>query len=180
MPRKKPKLDHPVAQTNVGILPREILRIIFSYLEKKPIRSASETCKLWFELIRNDSNFSSQIFLKYHGLKELQAKIERSEWIWDRWPVLKVIELGPLSINIEEPKSVKEAVDLVKSINFKECPTLEKVLCSVKFDLGDFFSDFCSEFKIATVEQLIFNPQHVYESFGAEQISVLHVNMDTL
>ena len=179
MPRKKPKLDPPVAQTNVGILPREILRIIFSYLEKNPIRSASETCKLWFELIRNDSNFSSHIFLKYHGLKELQAKIKNSEWNWDRWPVLKVLELGPLSINIDEPKSLKEAVDLVKSINFKDCPTLEKVIFNVNFGLEDFFPDFHSDWRIATVEQLTFNPKHANESFGTEQISVLHIDVDS-
>ena len=179
MPPKKHKLDHPDAQTNVGILPREILCIIFCYLQEKSMRSASETCKLWFELIRNDSNCSSHIFLKYNGLKELQAKIERSEWIWVRWPVLKVIELGPLSVNIDKPKSVKEALDLVKSINFKECPTLEKVIFSVNIDLEDFIPYFCPELKIATVEQLTFNPQHVYESFGAEQISVLHINADS-
>ena len=180
MPPKKPKLDHPVTQINVGILPREILCIVFSHLEEKSMRSASKTCKLWFELIRNDSNWSSHIFLKYNGLKELQAKIERSEWIWDRWPVLKVIELGPLSENIEEPKSVKEAVDLVKLMNFKECSTLEKVICSVKFDLEEFYPDFCSELKFANIEQLTFNPHHVFESFGTEQISVLHIDLDLL
>ena len=179
MPPKKLKLDHPVTQINVGTLPREILCIIFSFLEEKSMRSASETCKLWFKLIRNDSNWSSHIFLKYHGLKELKIKIERSEWIWDRWPVLKVIELGPLSENIEEPKSVKEAVDLVKSINFKECSTLEKVVFSANIDLEDFIPDFCPELKIATVEELTFNPQHVFESFSTEQISVLHINADS-
>ena len=176
---KKYKLDYPDAQTNVGILPREILCIIFSDLEEKSIRTASETCKLWFEIIRNDSNWSSHIFLKYHGLKELQNKIERSEWIWDRWPVLKVLELGPRSVDIEEPQSVKEAVDLVKSINFKECSTLEKVIFSANIDFEEFIPDFCPELKFATVEQLTFNPQHGYESFGPEQISVLHINADS-
>ena len=175
---KKHKLDYPDSKTNVGILPREILCIIFAYLEEKSIQSASETCKLWLEIIRNDSNWSSYIFLKYNGLKELQAKIERSDWIWDRWPVLKVIELGPQSVDIKEPQSVKEAVDLVKSINFKECPTLEKVIFSVNIDWEDFIPE-CPELKIATVEQLTYNPQHVYESFGAEQISVLHINADS-
>ena len=179
MPPKKLKLDHPVTQINVGTLPKEILCIIFSFLEEKSMRSASETCKLWFELIRNDSNWSSHIFLKYIGLKELQTKIERSEWIWDRWPVLKVLKLGPTSVHIEEPKSVKEAVDLVKSINFKECPTLEKIIFSVNFDLDDFLAKFHLGFKIATVEQLTFNPKHANESFGREQISVLHIDLES-
>ena len=179
MPAKKPKLDHPVTEIDVGILPREILCIIFSYLDKRSAQSASEMCKLWFELIRNDSNLSSYVFLKCDGLKELRTKIEKSEWIWNRWPVLKVLENGPLSMNLDEPKSIQEAVDLVKSINFKDCPTLEKVTFRVNIDLQNFFPDFNSELKIATVEQLTFNPQHVYESFGAEQISVLHINADS-
>ena len=179
MPRKKPKLNHPVTQNYVGILPREILCIIFSFLEEKYLHSASETCKLWFELIRNDSNLSSHIFLKCDGLKELQTKIEKSEWIWNRWPVLKVLENGPLSMNLDEPKSIKEAVDLVKSINFKDCSTLEKVTFRVNIDLQNFFPDFNSELKIATVEQLTFNPKSDIEWFGSEQISVLHITVDS-
>ena len=179
MLRKSPKLDQPVAQINVGILPREILCVIFTYLEEKSMRNASETCKLWFELIRNDSNFSSHIFLKYNGLKELKIKIERSEWIWDRWPVLKVLKLGPTSVHIDAPVSVDEAVDLVNSISFKECPTLEKVIFSVNFELDVFLDSFRSEFEIATVEQLTFNPKHAIESFGREQISVLHIDLDS-
>ena len=179
MPAKKPKLDHPVTEIDVGILPREILCIIFSYLDKRAAQSASEMCKLWFELIRNDSNLSSYVFLKCDGLKELRTKIEKSEWIWNRWPVLKVLENGPLSMNLDEPKSIQEAVDLVKSINFKDCPTLEKVTFRVNIDLQNFFPDFNSELKIATVEQLTFNPKIGIEWFGSEQISVLHINLDS-
>ena len=177
MPRKKPKLDHPVSLTNVGILPREILCIILSYLDKKSVKSAGESCKLWLELIRNDSNLSSHVYLKCDGLKELQTKIEKSEWIWNRWPVLKVLELGPLSIKIDEPKSIQEASDLVKSINFKDSSTLEKVIFSANFDWEDFFPDDRSELKIATVEKLTFNPKNENILFGTEQISVLHINV---
>ena len=179
MPRKRPKLDHHVTQVNVGTLPREILCILFSNLDEKSKQRASETCKLWFEVIRNDQNLSSHVCLKRAGLKELQSKIEESEWIWNRWPVLAVLELGPLSVNIDEPKSIKEAVDLIKSINFKECPTLEKVSFSVNFDLEDFIPDFGSELKIAYVEQLTFNPQNANESFGVDQISALHIVLDS-
>ena len=180
MPRKKPKLDHPVSLNNVSILPREILCIIFSYLDKKSRLSASEICKLWFELIRNDTNLSSHVFLKCDGLKELQTKIENSEWIWSRWPVLKVLELGPLSANIDKPKSLQEASDLVKSINFKDSSALEKVIFCANFDWEDFFPDDCSELKIATVEQLTFNPKNENVLFGTEQISVLHINVGSI
>ena len=180
MPRKKPKLDQPVSLTNVGVLPREILCIIFSYLDKKSVKSAGESCKLWLELIRNDSNLSSHVFLKFDGLKELQTKIEKSEWIWNRWPVLKVLELGPLSEKIDVPKSIQEALDLVKSINFKDSSTLEKVIFSANFDWEDFFPDDRSELKLATVEQLTFNPKNENILFGTEQISLLHINVGSM
>ena len=147
MPRKKPKLKHPVTQNHVGILPREILCIVFSYLKQKELHSASETCKLWFELIRNDPNLSNQIFLKSVGLKELQYKIEESEWIWNRWPVLKVLELRHPNSNLKEPESIQEVLDLVKLINFQGCSTLEKVVFSVNFDLIDFFPNFPHHFE---------------------------------
>ena len=181
MPRKKPKLNHPVTQNDVGILPREILCIIFSYLEQTNLHSASETCKLWFKLTRNDPNLSNQIFLKSDGLKELQYKIEESEWIWNRWPVLKVLDLGTLSANIDEPESLQEVLDLVKLINFQGCSTLEKVVFSVNFDLKEFFPNFHHHFnpslRIATVKQLTFNPQSVDESLGKEEISAVHIRV---
>jgi len=181
MPRKKPKLKHPVTQNHVGILPREILCIVFSYLKQKELHSASETCKLWFELIRNDPNLSNLIFLKSVGLKELQYKIEESEWIWNRWPVLKVLELRHPNSNLKEPESIQEVLDLVKLINFQGCSTLEKVVFSVNFDLIDFFPNFPHHFnpslRIATVKQLTFNPQSVDESLGTEDISGLHIRV---
>ena len=147
MPRKKTKLNHQVTKNHVGILPREILCIVFSYLKQKELHSASETCKLWFELIRNDPNLSNQIFLKSVGLKELQYKIEESEWIWNRWPVLKVLELRHPNSNLKEPESIQEVLDLVKLINFQGCSTLEKVVFSVNFDLIDFFPNFPHHFE---------------------------------
>ena len=175
MPRKKPKLDQPVNQTDVVILPREILCIVFSYLDGKSRLSASETCKFWFELIRNNSNFSSHIFLKYGGLKGLQTKIERSEWIWKRWPVLKVLELG----SKEYCKSIQEASDLVKSINFKDSSTLQKVIFSANFDFEDFFPNVRSKLEMAIVEQVTFNPKDFNKLFEIEHVSVLHIATDS-
>jgi hypothetical protein len=99
---------------------------------------------------------SNQIFLKSDGLKELQYKIEESEWIWKRWPVLKVLKLRHLSAKIDEPESLQEVLDLVKLINFQGCSTLDKVVFSVNFDLKDFFPNFHHHFNtsliIATVK----------------------------
>ena len=56
---------------------------------------------------------------------------------------------------------------------------MEKVTFSVNFDLDDFLTEFHLGFQIATVEQLTFNPKHAKESFGREQISVLHIDLDS-
>ena len=86
---------------NMENLPNEIWCSVFSHLDEKSVRSALLTCKSWFELIRNDPNFSSHICLKDHSLKELLTKIEKSEWIWERWPALKILEL---ELDAELPK----------------------------------------------------------------------------
>ena len=53
----------------VEILPREILRIIFLYLDKKSVRNATATCKFWFDLIRSDSKLSGYICLEKFGVE---------------------------------------------------------------------------------------------------------------
>ena len=59
----------------VEILPREILRIIFLYLDKKSVRNATATCKFWFDLIRSDSKLSGYIYLEKFGVEPLFRKI---------------------------------------------------------------------------------------------------------
>ena len=179
MPRKKPKLDRPVNQTDVAILPREILCVIFSYLDGKSRLRASETCKLWFELIRNSSNLSSHVVLKDGGLKGLLTRIERSEWIWKRWPVLKMLDLGCLSFDEEYSKSIQQSSDLVKSINFKDSSTLQKVIFSANFDFEDFFPNVRSKLEMAIVEQVTFKPKDFNELFEIEHVSVLHIATDS-
>ena len=83
------------------VLPREILCIIFSYLDKQSVENATGTCKLWFELIRNDKSLSGDICLEKLDLQELSQKILIGEWNWARWPALKTIKFGGLSANVE-------------------------------------------------------------------------------
>ena len=73
--------------------PNEIWCAIFSYLDKKSLCCATLTCKNWFLLIRTDPKLSSQIILKNFCFEKFYPKIENSTWIWERWPVLKEIEL---------------------------------------------------------------------------------------
>ena len=158
------------------IVPREVWCIIFSYLDAKSIRSSTATCKLWFELIRRDLKISSHICLVNHGLEEFRKKLQKSEWMWERWPALKTLEFGSLSKNQDKPNSVcnRHVMDIVKSINFKQCETLEKVMFRVNFDFLD------DHHGIATVEKLTFNPKVEMKSFGIEHISKLVLSMSKL
>jgi len=160
------------------IVPREVWGIIFSYLDAKSIQSSTATCKLWFELIRRDLKISSHICLVNDGLEEFRKKLEKSEWMWERWPALKTLEFGSLSKNQDKLNSVcnRHAMDIVKSINFKQCETLEKVMFRVNFDR--YFWD--EHHGIATVEKLTFNPKVELKSFGIEHISKLVLNMSKL
>ena len=54
--------------TSVEILPREILCLIFSHLDKKTVQNVTATCKLWFELIRSNKNLTDNICLEKFGL----------------------------------------------------------------------------------------------------------------
>ena len=66
---------------DVNILPNEVWYIIFSHLDERSIHCVSETCKLWFELIRSNVKSSSHICLVNDNLKKFQTKLEKSEWI---------------------------------------------------------------------------------------------------
>ena len=111
-------------------IPNEIWLTIFSYLDKKSLRSASATCKFWLELIRLDPRLSSYIILQHIDLENLQTKIENSEFIWERWPVLKTLELE----HSNYIKTPEEAMNLVENINFEGCMILENVVFNVAFD----------------------------------------------
>ena len=167
---------------NMENLPNEIWCSVFSHLDEKSVRSALLTCKSWFELIRNDPNFSSHICLKDHSLKELLTKIEKSEWNWERWPALKILEL---ELDMSKAagfeyrlKCPKQAMDLKKQINFKECLSLEKVVFPVHIDLTDFMvlnEDGSLPYPryVGKVHKMCFNPKIKRDSFGIEDIYYL-------
>ena len=135
-------------------LPSEILSIIFSFLDKKSRKSATASCQLWLDVIRN-SNSSSHICYK-RSFQELQQRIKNLEWDWKRWPALKTFELKGYSF-----KS-----DLLNdfSIEFKKCPNLEVVIFDVYIDIADLFPN-CP--RNAIIDKLTFNPQLDITQFGA-------------
>ena len=104
------------------VLPREILCIIFSYLDKQSVENATGTCKLWFELIRNDKSLSGDICLEKLDLQELSQKILIGEWNWARWPALKTIKFGGLSAKVSFfGLCSKMQMIPIKKLNIKTC-----------------------------------------------------------
>ena len=144
-------------------LPREILCIIFSFLDKKSRKSATATCQLWFDVIRK-SNSSNHICYK-DNVKKLHKSIENLEWDWSRWPVLKSFEL--------QGYSGKEDLLNDLSVDFKQCPTLEIVIFDARVDIADLFPN-CSP-SGATIRKLAFNPQLDITQFSVDHIESLFI-----
>ena len=147
-------------------LPSEILCIIFSYLDKTSRKSATATSKLWFDLIRSDSNLSNHISYRYR-FQELQRRIENLEWDWKRWPALKTLEFKNRNICVSK-KDILNAL-----IDFKKGPTLEIVIFDVKIDFADLYPNCPRE--VAFIKKLAFNPQLDITQFGVEHIWSLNI-----
>ena len=149
-------------------LPSEVWSIIFSFLDKKSRKSATSTCQLWFDVIRN-SNLTNHICYKggrEGGVEELQQRIENLEWDWKRWPALKKFE-------ILEFNSCKKDLLNDLSIDFKQCPTLEIVIFYVLIDIANFFPN-CPR-NVARIWKLAFNPQLDISQFGLDHIWSLQI-----
>ena len=144
-------------------LPCEILCIIFSFLDKTLRKSATATCQLWFDVIRN-SNLSNHICCD-DSVVALQRRIGILEWDWKRWPALKTFELHGYSAKIDLLNDL--------SIDFKQCPTLEIVIFSAFIDIADWFPS-CPQ-RVATITKLAFNPQLENNKFGVDHIWSLHI-----
>ena len=183
-PNKKMKLDleKPVVNNiNVLDLPREVLCIIFSYLDKKSLRKATASCKCWFELIRSDIKLSGYICLENFGVEALFRKLAIGKWNWARWPVLKAIKFGGMSAAKIQNTSSKKMTSYISSEStlfcFKGCPTLEKVVISVSCTLTGIFPKF-PNLPLGIIEELTFDPKDAIESIGIEHISRLKFLLD--
>ena len=157
------------------VLPREILCIIFSYLDKKSVRNATATCALWFQLIRSDTNLSGYISLEKIGPEQLFEKILIGEWDSARWPVLKTLEFGGLpAANIQTTSSY-----LSKLVYFNDIPTLEKVVISVYCTITGIFLKF-PILPLKIIKELTFDPKIDVESVGIEHVSRLKLLVDPM
>ena len=169
----KVNVDSLTNLISVEILPREILCIIFSYMDKKSVKSATATCKLWFELIRNDSNLSSHVCFKGIKLQEFDKRIQDLEISVARWPALKTIKFcGHYPYFSVVEKLVQHTPKLVNS---EDCPPLEKIIVSVSYCLERFFPHLPG---FATIEEFTFNPKEKIRSLQVEHISSLVLDLN--
>ena len=172
---KKMKINNSGAVNSfkMEVLPREILCIIFSYLDKKSVRNATATCALWFQLIRSSRNLTGYICLEKIGPEQLFEKTLIGEWDWTRWPVLKTLKFGGLpAANIQATLSC-----LSKFVYFNEFPTLEKVVISVSCTITGIFLKF-PILPLKIIEELTFDPKIDVESVGIEHVSRLKLTVD--
>ena len=168
-----------VNSIQIEILPREILCIIFSYLDKKLVQNATATCKLWFELIRSNKDLSSYVCFEKNILEELLQEIRIGKWSWAGWPILKTLKFGCLSA----AKNHKEITSyLPKLATFNGCPTLEKVVFSISCTMAVIFPQFSfhhlTNAPLGIVEELTFDPKFELESVGIEHVSGLELTME--
>ena len=75
-------------------LPNEIWCGIFSYLDKKSLKNVTNTCKLWFGMIRDNEKFSGYVKMKFTNLEDMSTKITDSAWLRERWPSMGVLEVS--------------------------------------------------------------------------------------
>ena len=65
-PAKKIKVFTEDCFTNaisIENIPKEVLCIIFSHLDRQSVKNVTATCKLWLETIRGDPKRSSHVYL---------------------------------------------------------------------------------------------------------------------
>ena len=168
-PSKKTKRDFKSSATNsigIGNLPREVLCIIFSYLDKKSVRNSTATCNLWFELIRGNSNLSSHV-----KLYDFDKRIQDFKLTGARWPVLKTVQLcGYVAEKIP--------IRSMKLVNTKECPTLEKIIISCPYCLTSKFPQF-PRLLSGTITELTFNLKDELRSIQLEHVTSLMLVLDS-
>ena len=159
-PNKKTKRDCKSAATNsigVGYLPREVLCVIFLYLDKKSLQNSTATCNLWFELIRGNSNLSSHVCFKIAKFQEFHEIIQDKKLTGARWPVLKTVQFYGYSYNVAEEIPIR--------------------IISASYCLTKTFPQF-PLFLSGTINELTFNLKEDFRSIQLERITSLRLVLD--
>ena len=170
-PTKKIKVFTEDCFTNaisIEIIPKEVLCIIFSHLDRQSVKNVTATCKRWLEIIRGDSRRSSHVCLlsRHMSLQGFDEIIADLNFPLVKWPVLKTIEFREYLVS---PKSsidigsnyqyllmVEKLLQYSKRlVDSRDCPALEKIIVGVSYSLDNIFSQFPS---FGTIKEFTFSP----------------------
>ena len=110
-------------------LPTEIWCNIFWYVDKTSKKNATATCQFWYEVIRNDRKLSGYVALDLEKYPDLDI----NSFLGGKWPALETLEFkylrhqeSPGSDKIRQiqfgPNSIPKMKNVIKGINFKQCP----------------------------------------------------------
>ena len=176
-PTKKIKVFTEDCFTNaisIEIIPKEVLCIIFSHLDRQSVKNVTATCKRWLEIIRGDSRRSSHVCLlsRHMSLQGFDEIIADLNFPLVKWPVLKTIEFRgyyPYLSMVE--KILQYSKRLVDS---GDCPTFEKIIVSVSYSLDKVFSQFPC---FGTIEEFTFSPRTELKSLQVEHITSLELEL---
>ena len=127
-------------------LPTEIWCNIFWYLDKTSKKNSTATCQFWYEVIRNDRKLSGYISLDLEKWPDLNI----NSILGGKWPALETLEFKYLlhqqNPGYEKerqvqsgPKSIPKMKNVLKGINFKQCPKLEKIIWNVRLDFWELY-----------------------------------------
>ena len=127
-------------------LPTEIWCNIFWYLDKTSKKNSTATCQFWYEVIRNDRKLSGYIALDLEKWPDLDI----NSILGGKWPALEILEFKYLlhqqNPGYEKerqvqsgPTSIPKMKKMLKGINFKQCPKLEKIIWNVSLDFWDLY-----------------------------------------
>ena len=127
-------------------LPTEIWCNIFWYVDKTSKKNATATCQFWYEVIRNDRKLSGYISLDLEKYPDLDI----NSILGGKWPALETLEfkymLHQQNPGYEKekqtqsgPKSIPKMKNVLKGINFKQCPKLEKIIWNVWLNFWDLY-----------------------------------------
>ena len=191
-PNKKTKANFDRSATSlisIGYLPREILCIIFAYLDKRSVQHATATCKLWFELIRGNSSLSSHICFKIVQLSKLEVyrMYQNVKLTGARWPVLKKVEFVDNamyrchSCNHSDHAYIYRA-DFIETysrrlVDPKVCSTLEEIIISATYCLKKTLPEF-PRLLNGTIKELTFSVKDDLKSIQAKHVTSLSLHLN--
>ena len=140
------------------ILPPEILSKIFGLIDKYSRTNALFVCKFWYNQIRSNVNFSSEIIIKVPKAIRSVKKCD-IENLLSKWPVLKSVEIH------------MEYQNWIQDIDYLSNSLLESV--TIYSDFSKNFKEAKHPYPFCAVHAVTFNPKFEKDIWKISNISYL-------